>query len=110
MISELIQFAMAHPVAVLVGAGVLGGCWLLAAFISVMPPLPANSGWWITFAYRCAQIFGASLDKAGHAAAQTTAFRQVEQTIKTSDASGLVKTATAKTTEQTAEPQSGVPQ
>jgi len=104
MISELIQFAVAHPVAVLVCAGFIAGGWFISGCISVMPPLPPGAGWWLTFAWRCAQVFGAGLDKVGHAAQQTTAFRQVEETLKTSDPSGLEKIATAKTTEQTAEP------
>lgn len=111
MISALVQFAIAHPIAVLVGAGVLAGGWFISGCISVMPPLPPNAGWWLTYLWRCAQVLGAGFDKIGHVAAQSNQFQQFEQTLKTTDPSGLVKLETAKSTTQTAEPtNSGVTQ
>ena len=102
----MIDFVLQHPVVILY----LAAGWFLAAVISAMPPLPEGRGFFTRWAYNVAQIVGASLDKVGHAAQQTTAFRQVEETLKTSDPSGLEKIATAKTTEQTAEPKPGVTQ
>lgn len=100
----MIQFIVQHPVVILY----LAAGWFVAAIISAMPPLPENSNFFVRWAYNVAQIVGASLDKVGHAAQQTTAFKQLETTLKTSDPSGIVKTETAKTTEQTATPATGV--
>jgi hypothetical protein len=88
MIHDLLQFALAHPVAVLVFSGTLGFLWLIAAFISVMPPLPEGAGWLKQWAFACAQIFGASLDKAGHTVLQTRYAKQVEQQLMESKATG----------------------
>lgn len=96
----MIQFVLDHPFVILY----LAGAWFTAAIISAMPPLPEGANFFVRWAYNVAQIVGASLDKVGHAAQQSTAFKQVEQTLKTSDPSGLIKTETAKTTEQTATP------
>lgn len=100
MTSDLIKFAILHPIAVLIFVAFQGGCWLLAAFISVMPPLPENASWGKRWAYACAQVFGASLDKAGHAAAQTRIFRQ---TIQTLDTSAPAKLENAEIATQTAD-------
>lgn len=108
MISELVQFAIAHPIAVLVGAGVLAGGWFVSGCISVMPPLPPDAGWWLTFAWRCAQVLGAGFDKVGHIAQQSTAFKQVETSLQTGDATGIQKLETSKVITQTAEPTPGV--
>lgn len=96
----MVNFIIQHPVVILY----LAGAWFVAAIISAMPPLKQGAGFFTTWAYNVAQIVGASLDKVGHAAQQSTAFKQVESTLKTSDPSGLVKTETAKTTEQAAIP------
>jgi hypothetical protein len=99
----VLKFILDHPVVILY----LAAGWFVAAIISAMPPLPENQNFFIRWAYNVAQIVGASLDKVGHAAQQSTAFKQLETTLKTSDPSGLVKTETAKTTEQTATPVTG---
>jgi hypothetical protein len=96
----MINFIVQHPVVILY----LAAGWFVAAIISAMPPLPEGQNFFVRWAYNVAQIVGASLDKVGKAAQQTTAFKQVENTLQTSDPSGLVKTATAKTTEQTENP------
>jgi len=97
----MIKFILDHPVVILY----LAAGWFLAAVISAMPPLPeGQTNFFIRWAYNVAQIIGASLDKVGHAAMQTKAFKQVENTLQTQEPSGLIKTETAKTTEQTATP------
>jgi len=96
----MLEYVLQHPVIVLY----LAAGWFVAAIISAMPPLPEGQNFFVRWAYSVAQIIGASLDKVGHAAQQSTAFKQVEQTLTTSDASGLTKLETAKTTTQTAEP------
>jgi hypothetical protein len=96
----VLKFVLDHPVVILY----LAAGWFVAAIISAMPPLPEGQGFFIRWAYNVAQIIGASLDKVGHAAQQTTAFKQMENTLKTQDPSGFIKTETAKTTEQTATP------
>jgi hypothetical protein len=101
---RMIQFVIQHPVAVLICAGIMATGWFISGCISVMPPLPPTAGWWLTFAWRCAQVLGAGFDKVGHAAQQTTAYKQFEQTLKTSDSSGLSKTETAITTTATPVP------
>lgn len=98
MVSEFVHFALEHPVAVLVGAGILAGFWLIAAFISVMPPLPPGSGWGKQWAYACAQIFGASLDKAGHTVLQTRYAKQIEQQVFSADGSTTKSVETTATT------------
>lgn len=95
----MFKFVLDHPVVIIY----LAGAWFLAAVISGMPPY-AGDNFWIRWIVNVLQIVGASLDKVGHAAQQTTAFKQVEQTLKTSDPSGLIKTEAVKTTEQTATP------
>lgn len=96
----MFNFILQHPVVILY----LAAGWFVAAIISAMPPLPEGQNFFIRWAYNVAQIVGASLDKVGHAAQQSTAFKQVESTLKTSDASGLSKTETASTTTQTSTP------
>lgn len=97
----MFKFILDHPVVILY----LAAGWFVAAMISAMPPLPeGQNNYFIRWAYNIAQIIGASLDKVGHAAQQTTAFKQLESTLKTTDPSGLVKTETAKVTEQSAVP------
>jgi hypothetical protein len=97
----LIQFIVQHPVVILY----LAAGWFLAAIISAMPPLPeGQTNFFIRWAYNVAQIVGASLDKVGHVAQQSTAYKQIENTLKTQDPSGLIKTETAKTTVQSAQP------
>ena len=95
----MLEYVLQHPVIVLY----LAAGWFVAAIISAMPPYLGDN-FWIRWLVNVAQIIGASLDKVGHAAQQSTAFKQVEQTLTTSDASGLTKLETAKTTTQTAEP------
>lgn len=98
----MLDFIVQHPIVILY----LAAGWFAAAIISAMPPLNPNAGFFTTWAYNVAQIVGASLDKVGKAASQSTAFKQVEQTLKTSDASGLSKVETAVTTTATpTEPQ-----
>lgn len=89
-----LNFIIAHPVVILY----LFAAWFVAAVISAMPPLPEGSGFVRTWAYNVAQIVGASLDKVGHAAAQTTYFKQAEQTLKNADGSALQTLATSKVT------------
>lgn len=96
----MLNFILQHPVVILY----LAGGWFVAAIISAMPPLKQDAGFFTTWAYNVAQILGASLDKVGKAAQQSTAFRQVENTLQTTDASGLQKLQKAVTTEQTATP------
>lgn len=95
----MINFIIQHPVVILY----LAGAWFVAAIISAMPPY-TGTNFFALWAYNVAQIVGASLDKVGHAAVQTTAFKQVESTLKTADASGLTKLETSKVTTQTADP------
>ena len=96
----MLEYVLQHPVIILY----LAAGWFVAAIISAMPPLPEGQNFFVRWAYSVAQIIGASLDKVGRATQQSTAFKQVEQTLTTSDASGLTKLETAKTTTQTAEP------
>jgi hypothetical protein len=76
-------FIEQHPVVILY----LAAGWLTASVISCMPPLPQNSGYFVRWFYAVAQMIGGSLDKVGHAAAQTQTFRQVEQTLNLPDGS-----------------------
>jgi hypothetical protein len=92
----MFDFILKHPVVILY----LAAGWFVAALISAMPPLPNGSGFFVTWAYNIAQIVGASLDKVGTAAKQSTAFQQVKNTLETTDADGLKKLATAETTTQ----------
>lgn len=102
----MFNFIMQHPVVILY----LATGWFVAAIISAMPPLKEGAGFFATWAYNVAQIVGASLDKVGKAAAQSTAFKQVENTLQTSDMNGLKKLETTKVTTQTAEPVAGATQ
>lgn len=102
----MFNFIVQHPVVILY----LAACWFVAAIISAMPPLPDKSGFFIRWAYNVAQIVGASLDKVGHAAQQSTAFKQVEQSLQTTDAAGLVKLEASKVITQTADPVPAVPE
>lgn len=102
----MIEYLVQHPVVILY----LAAAWFVAAVISAMPPLKQDAGFFTTWAYNVAQIVGASLDKVGHAAQQSTAFRQVEETLKTSDLNGIQKLENSKITTQTAEPTQGVTQ
>lgn len=95
----MLEYVLQHPVIILY----LAAGWFVAAIISAMPPYLGDN-FWIRWLVNVAQIIGASLDKVSHAAQQTTAFKQVETTLQTGDASGLTKLETAKTTTQTAEP------
>lgn len=99
----MLEYILQHPVIILY----LAAGWFVAAIISAMPPYLGDN-FWLRWLVNVAQIIGASLDKVSHAAQQTTAFKQVENTLQTSDASGLTKLETAKTT--TAEPTTGVTQ
>lgn len=90
----MFKFIVDHPVVILY----LAGAWFIAAVISGMPKY-TGSNFWVLWIVNVLQIIGASLDKVGHAAQQTTAFKSLEQTLQTSDPSGLVKTETAKTIE-----------
>lgn len=92
----MFNFILQHPAVILY----LAGAWFVAAIISAMPPLKDNAGFFTTWAYNVAQILGASLDKVGKAAAQSSAFQQVKNTLETTDAAGLKKLATAETTTQ----------
>ena len=96
----MLEYVLQHPVIILY----LAACWFVAAVISAAPPLPEGQNYFIRWGYGVMQIVGASLDKVTTAAKQSTAFKQVEQTLTTSDASGLTKLETAKTTTQPAEP------
>jgi hypothetical protein len=96
----MIQYLIQHPVVILY----LAAGWFVAAIISAMPPLPEGRGFFTRWAYDVAQIIGASLDKVGHAAQQSTAFKQVQSTLETSGVDGLKKVETATTTTQTATP------
>ncbi len=100
----MIKFVLDHPLVILY----LAAGWFIAAIISAMPPIPENSNFFVRWAYNVAQIVGASLDKVGHAAQQSTAYKQVIQTLETSDPNGLVKTA--KTTQETATTATGAAQ
>jgi hypothetical protein len=37
--------------------------WIVNGLVSTMPPLPANAGFWGTWAYRLFQFLGANWDK-----------------------------------------------
>lgn len=96
----MFNFIVQHPVVILY----LAGGWFLAAIISAMPPLPEGKGFFIRWAYNVAQIIGASLDKVSRAAQQTTAFKQVESSLQTTDISGLKKLETSNVITQTETP------
>lgn len=89
MFTDLTKFALLHPLAVLVFILILVILWLIACFISVMPPLPQDATWCVRWAYACAQIFGASIDKAAHIAAQTTIVRNAEKFVMAADGSTI---------------------
>jgi hypothetical protein len=95
----MIQYLIQHPVVILY----LAAGWFVAAIISAMPQYK-GSNFWIVWLVNVAQIIGASLDKVGHAAQQSTAFKQVQSTLETSGVDGLKKVETATTTTQTATP------
>lgn len=82
----MVDYVIQHPVIILY----LAAGWILAAIISAMPPLPENQNFFVRWAYNVAQIIGASLDKVGHAATQTAAYRQMEQTLKNSESAEKV--------------------
>ena len=95
----MFKFIVDHPVVILY----LAGAWFIAAVISGMPEYTGNN-FWARWLVNVLQIIGASLDKVGNAAKKSAAFKQFEQTLQTTDPSGLVKTEAVKTTEQTSTP------
>jgi hypothetical protein len=96
----MIAFVLQHPIVILY----LAAGWLVAAIISVMPPLPPNCNYFVRWLYNIAQVFGASLDKVGHIAAQSTAFKQVASSLETTAADGSKKLETSNVVTQAAAP------
>ena len=94
----MIQFVVQHPIVILY----LAAGWFTASIISAMPPLKEGAGFFATWAYNVAQIIGASLDKVGKAAVQSSSYQQAKNTLETTDLSGIKKIQTAETTTATA--------
>jgi hypothetical protein len=67
---------------------------MFSTVTSVMPPLPLNQGWWITWLYNVVQIFGAN---AGKLAQQNSDMQAVTKFRLTSMTEGTSKSAPSVT-------------
>ena len=97
MLGQILNFLYLHPGVLLLLA--LG--WFIAAVISGMPEYHGDN-FWVLWVRNVLQIIGGSMDKVKTVAKNTAAFKQIEQELQTTDASGLQKTFTARSTETSA--------
>ncbi|MDE3106397.1 MAG: hypothetical protein KGK08_14600 [Acidobacteriota bacterium] len=70
MTAELLKFMSEHPQAVLTMGCLVAVLWLFSSATSIMPPLPKDAGWWMTWAYGVAQLVGGNINRVFHVVEQ----------------------------------------